>query len=192
MAAPLEIALQFLEDFGFFNVVLPFLLVFTLVFALLEKTRILGADKDGNPKKNLDSMVAFVIALFVVISSQIVQVIRESLPIVVLGLIVLISFLLLVGSMMSGRNPFSLEDDKYKEWRIGFMIAMLIGVLLIFLGVIRDAAGKTWLSLVWDYTGANWMTGPVVSGIILVIILVLVIWFVTRSPEEKKSSGGSE
>ena len=34
--------LSFLERFGFYDIVLPFLLVFTIVFAVLEKTKILG------------------------------------------------------------------------------------------------------------------------------------------------------
>lgn len=190
MASPLGIALQFLEDFGFFNVVLPFLLIFTLVFALLEKTKILGVDKDDEPKKNLNSMVAFVIALFVVAASQIVQVIRESLPLVVLGLVILISFMLLVGSMMGGKDIFSFGTDEYKGWRWFLVFIMFIAIVLIFLGVIRDSSGKSWLSLMWEYSLANWMTGPVVSGIILVIILVFVIWFVTRG--EKGSSSSSE
>ena len=57
---------------------------------------------------------------------------------------------------------------------------MFIGILLIFLGVIKNEAGDSWLSYIWDYIGGNWMTGPVVSGIVLVGILVAVIWFVNR------------
>ena len=38
--------LAFLEQVGVYDVVLPFLLAFTLVFALLEKTKILGVQKD--------------------------------------------------------------------------------------------------------------------------------------------------
>ncbi len=35
-------AISFLNDIGLYDVVLPFLLVFTLVFAILEKTKLLG------------------------------------------------------------------------------------------------------------------------------------------------------
>ena len=54
----------FLEKLGVYDVVLPFLLVFTIVFAILEKTRVLGTDDiDGKPwpKKNLNAVVAFVV-----------------------------------------------------------------------------------------------------------------------------------
>ena len=87
MVSPLEGSLEFLEAFGFFNVVLPFLLVFTLIFAILEKTRILGTE-DGKSRKNLNAMLSFVFALFVVATKEIVLAIRGSLPQVALILII--------------------------------------------------------------------------------------------------------
>lgn len=184
MVSALEVAIQFMKDFGFFTVVLPFILVFTLVFALLEKTRILGQHSDARPKKNLDSMVAFVIALFVVAASNIVDVIREALPMVVLVLIMLISFLLLVGSMVAGDKPFSV-NDMHKTWKIMLTIIFFISILMIFMGVIKTESGDSWLLVIWDYILANAMTGPVVSGLVLVGILIGIIAFVT-------SGGGSE
>ena len=47
--------IEFLGDMGVYDVILPFLLVFTIVFAILEKTKILGTAKEGGEtigKKN--------------------------------------------------------------------------------------------------------------------------------------------
>src|SRR3990167_10128684 len=91
-----------LQDLGFYDFILPFLLVFTIVFAVLEKTKILGVDEDSKtPKRNLNAIVAFSIALFVVITKQIVVTLRSSLPQIALVLIVIISLLLLVGSFFT-------------------------------------------------------------------------------------------
>ena len=49
------------QHFIFQEFILPFLLVFTIVFAVLEKTKLLG---DG--KKQLDAIVAFVVGLIFV------------------------------------------------------------------------------------------------------------------------------
>ena len=68
----------FLEKLGVYDVVLPFLLVFTIVFAILEKTRVLGTDDvDGKhlPKKNLNAVVAFVMAFLVIASTSLVRII---------------------------------------------------------------------------------------------------------------------
>ena len=71
---------EVLADIGVYDVVLPFLLVFTIVFAILEKTKVLGVDKiDGQEigKKNLNSMIAFVVALLVIASTQIIGIINQ-------------------------------------------------------------------------------------------------------------------
>ena len=38
----------FLEKLGVYEIILPFLLVFTMVFAILEKTRVYGVEKIGD------------------------------------------------------------------------------------------------------------------------------------------------
>ena len=48
-------ALEFFEDIGIYDVILPFLLIFTIVFAILEKTKVFGTEEiEGtkNTKKN--------------------------------------------------------------------------------------------------------------------------------------------
>ena len=93
----------FFNDLGLYDVVLPFLLVFTIVFAILEKTRVFGSDKIGDhsyPKKNINALVAFVISFFVVASAHLVQVITTISAQVVLLLFGSVLFLMLVGSFM--------------------------------------------------------------------------------------------
>ena len=174
MPSPLEIAVNFLKDFGFFDVVLPFLLVFTIVFAILEKTMILGKENE-KPKKNLDAMVAFSVALFVVAASNVVAVLQQSLPMVTLVLIIIVCFMLLMGSFM-GTGEFSFNNYKYTKYFLVFFI--LVGLSLIFLGSIESSNGDSWLRVAWDYIQENWFTGPAFSGIIFLIIIVLVIIYV--------------
>ncbi len=178
MPSPLEIAVNFLKDFGFFDVVLPFLLVFTIVFAVLEKTMILGKEKVGGedkPKKNIDAMVAFSIALFVVAASNVVAVLQQSLPMVTLVLIVIISFMLLMGSFM-GTGEFSFNNYKYTKYFL--VLFLIIGISLIFLGAIESDNGDSWLRVIWDYVQENWFTGPAFSGIVFLGIIILVILYV--------------
>ena len=76
--------LVFFHDIGIYDVVLPFLLTFTIVFAMLEKTKIYGTEKDekGNlvTRKNLNSMTAFVAGFFVVATTAIIL---QFLPVVI-------------------------------------------------------------------------------------------------------------
>lgn len=178
MAAPLELAVKFLDDFGFFSVVLPFIFVFSVVFAILEKTKILGSEGEKTkekPKTSINAMVAFSIALFVVAATNIVQVIRESLPMIVLVLIVVVSFMLLAGSFMK-TGEFSFEDNKF--WKGFLTVLMFIAVILIFMNTIKTESGVSWLKYILDYVAVNWATGPVVSGIIFLIVIVASIFFI--------------
>ncbi|MCK4670714.1 MAG: hypothetical protein KAT43_05935 [Nanoarchaeota archaeon] len=63
--AYLEGAIKFLVRLGLLDVVLPFLLTFVLVYALLEKTKVLG-EEDGQPKKRLNIIVALIAGLLFV------------------------------------------------------------------------------------------------------------------------------
>lgn len=174
MSSPLQIAIDFLRDFGFFDVVLPFLLVFTIVFGVLEKTMILGTE-NNKPKKNLNSMVAFAVALFVVAASNVVTILQESLPLVTLVLVIILCFMLLMGSFM-GTGEFSFKEYKYTRYFL--VLFLILSISLIFLGVIKTDNGESVLTYIIDYVEENWLTGPVFSGIVLLIVIILVIIYV--------------
>jgi len=182
---PLGLALDFLEKFGFFDVVLLFIFVFAVVFAILEKTLILGKEgpKDKEkPRTSINAMVAFAVALFVVAATNIASVIRESLPMVVLVLIVIISFMLLAGSFM-GSGEFSFKDSPF--WKIFLTIIMFFSVVLIFMNAIKTKSGESWLKYIYNYVVTTWATGPIVSGIIFLIVIVASIYFIV-GPKEKE------
>ena len=82
--------IQGFKDIGGFDVFLPFVLIFTLSFAILNKSQILGA------KKNIDAIVALVIGLLLVQNQNIVGIINTFLPNVSLVLVVILMFLLVI------------------------------------------------------------------------------------------------
>ena len=110
----------YLEQIGVINYVLPFLLVFAIVFAILEKTSILG---DG--KKNINVVVASVIGLLLVVQQGIVELINLFLPRVSLILVVLLMILMLI-AMLAGKK---FEGIKGPVFGIGIV---LIIVAIIF------------------------------------------------------------
>ncbi len=182
-------AMDFLVNLGVFEVILPFLLVFTMVFAFLEKTKIYGTEdyKDEGGKthtvtrKNLNSMTAFVIAFFVVASAQLVSLISEITSNVVLLIVLVFSFTLTIGAFQKQtKDGFFLN----KTWTNIFQIIVFIGITLIFL----NAMG--WLDLIYSYLSSNW-TGEIVATAIMVAVFAGFIWYITKDPtppkkEEKK------
>ena len=187
MPSPLQNAINFFKDFGFFDIVLPFLFVFTIIFAILEKTKILGTEKDDGktPKKNLDSMVAFVIAMIVVATNKVVSIINESLPNVVLLIVGFVSFLILVGTFWNGQEDFM---KSHKGWYKTFTIISFIFLIMVFLSAIKNDGGESWLSFGWNYMNDNW-SGSVVSSFIFLIVLIFAIAYITAG--NKKTQGAS-
>ena len=165
-SSPLGGAIEFLKDFGFFEVVLPFLLIFTIVFGVLEKTKLFGA-VDKKPKQNINSMIAFVIALFFVSATNLVEATSVFLPQVVVLLITLMSFMMLVGFFYADQE-FSFEKNTF--WKVFLTIIFFIGIVLL--------SWRAYHPESFDSAGAFWESTAGVS-IIFLVIVVGTILFVT-------------
>lgn len=185
MASTLGNAIQFLQDFGLFDVILPFLLVFTLVFAVLEKTKIFGQegpkDKEQS-RKNLNAMVAFSVAFFVTASVNIVNAFQVALPWIALVLVIIVSFMLLSG-VFFGEGQLSFFD-KFKKPTGTVIVILIVVVLVIFL------AAFGYLGTVLSYF-TDGQSSTVVTSLIFLLLLIAAMWFVIgRKPAENSGSGG--
>jgi len=173
--------IDFFGELGIYDVVLPFLLVFAIVFAILEKTKVLGTEEiEGKnyTKKNINAIVAFVVAFFVVASTKLVKAINESLASIVLLLLLFVFFLALVGVFFKEEGGVFLEEG---GWRTFFMVIAFVIIVLIFLNALD------WLSPFWNYLKGNWGMEWVASLILLIVIIVFMI-YVTK--DHRGESGG--
>ncbi|MEM4242484.1 MAG: hypothetical protein QXM31_01120 [Candidatus Woesearchaeota archaeon] len=195
MAAPTVLGnvLLFFQRIGIYDVVLPFLLTFTIAFAIFEKSRILGTEKIDDKeytKKNLNAMAAFVIAFMVVASSKLVATITRVSSNIIILVLLGVFYLLLVGT-------FWVPKDKEKEpwtgltegWNKLFMVIMFIGIVIVFLDAIRDESGRSWLDAFWEYVSQFWTSAAVASIILIIFLIVFVYWMAKggEKEEEKKS-----
>lgn len=171
-------SLVFFDQIGLYDVVLPFLLVFTLVFATLEKSRLFGSESDKKSKKNLNAMVAFCVGFFVVASAQLVSLINQFVANVALVLVILVMFMLLLGALHSQQKEEGLALPEQFKW---LMWVVLVAVALIFL----DGVG--WLEPLWSYVTGNW-NSELMGIIILFGIIVGFIAWVTNNGEPKPTS----
>ncbi|HLD18397.1 MAG TPA: hypothetical protein VJB90_00095 [Candidatus Nanoarchaeia archaeon] len=179
MASSFREALGFLDNIGVYDVVLPFILVFVIVFAILEKTRVFGVytypDGKEYPKKNLDSMVAFCIAFFVIASSQLVEAITKISANMVIILMATVLFLMLAGS-------FHREDPKgfFLEggYKTAFMALVGIGLVVIFLDALKVDENTTWLQQVEQWLG-QFSSSSTIASVILIIFTIGIIIFAT-------------
>ena len=183
MVSTLQNTVEFLEDFGLFDVILPFLLIFAIVFAILEKTKILGKNKS-----NVNSIVALVFALLVITANKVITAITIALPNIALLLVVLISFLLMVGIFAKDADE---EFHFGKGLTTAFGIMSFIGLIVIFLGAYTLESGISALSYFMSYLYDN--TGnDIVGGIVLLGIIVAALWYVTKGSGEPSGDKGED
>ena len=193
MASTLRNAIDLFVSIGLYDVILPFLLVFTLMYAFLDKTRVLGSEKywksSGEsieiPKKNLNAMVAFVTGLFVVLSAQLVAIINQVLAQTVL--LIMLSFLvmLVIGSFMRQTDDgIYFSKDNNPAIFYGLVTVSVTAIIFIFLNAIKTADGRSWLSIVFDGVRGSLMgsSSELWSVIILLLLIIGGIAFIVGKP----------
>ena len=172
--------INFLGDIGVYDVILPMLLVFTIIFAILEKTKILGTEKIDNVsvgKKNINAMVAISIAFLVVASTKLVGIINQAMANIVLLVLLSVSFLLLVGVFFKDEElDFATKEG---TWKTVMIVIMFIGLVVIFL----DALG--WLQQIFDAV-KSWPNGWIVDALFFAITAGF-IYLIVREPSSTSS-----
>jgi len=162
-----------LQATGFYEFALPFLLVFTIVFAILEKTALFGKDSHGEPRKNINLIVSLIIGLIVVNQFQIVDRLNLFLPKVSLFIIVAVMFLILIG--IFGANV----SEGFSG--ILLFIFAIVSLLIIYWALIPDASV--------DFIGGDlgfWLQDNI-STLLLLVIIGVIIWAVAGPKQRQKS-----
>jgi hypothetical protein len=145
-----------------FEIILPFLLVFTVVFAILQKTRILGEGK-----KQIDAIVALVVGLIVVSYGYATNIITSLVPFLAVSAIVILIFLLLSG-MVFKEGEFYTKIHQRVNITIGVLAA--IGVIIATL-----VATGGWNYLINRFYGDQSAIFSNVLFIVVIIAAVLVV-----------------
>ncbi|MEM4397710.1 MAG: hypothetical protein QW757_03755 [Candidatus Woesearchaeota archaeon] len=185
--SPFKTGIEFLDRLGVYEILLPFLLVFTLVYAILEKSRVLGVEKINDeylPKKNLNAMFAFVTAFLVVASSRLVATINEAVANMTVIMLLGVCFLILLGVFHTGNEEMKINDT-YKNI---FTIISFIGIILIFLHALKTNDGTPWLYFGWNFLVTNLDTGAVGAVILTIIVVGLMGYIVSdqKKPADTK------
>ncbi len=131
--APLDNVIGLLQAFGFFRVVLPFLLVFALFYGVILKTKVFGEISDVWVK-SVAAIISLASAMFVIGYTPVVQALTIFIPqaafLLVIAMIVLMTFAFFgfkTESVMGGTNKWT--------W------ALVIPVILIVVAMVGSAAG---------------------------------------------------
>lgn len=159
------------EKIGLFNVVLPFILIFTLSFAILEKSGILK-------QRNFNAVISFILALLFIRNQTLVGLVNNFLPNVSMFLVVILMFLLLIG-IFGGKS----------EWK-GFTLG--IGAIVSFIFIIWSLFATNFVKINWLPDWIKYMDEQTKTTILFIAVFVIVIWFVMREPKKEGQEGAGK
>lgn len=171
-----------LQEIGVLDVIIPFILVFTIVFAVLQKTKILGHEEDGKtPKKNFNAVIALAMALGVIIphiagmypnpESDIVNIINSALPNISVVLIAVVMMLLMIGVFGGEVN---VAKSGLAGWAVLFAI---VATVFIFGTAAYWWELPSWMNFMMD--------GDTQALIVIILVFGALIAFITGDNKPK-------
>lgn len=166
---------RMLEAWGLTDVLLPFLLIFVIIFAILQKTKVLGINR-----KNLNAAVGLIIGLLVVVphvlgvyppGSDVIEIMNRALPNISLIVVALLMVLILIGLLGGEANWIG---GSLSGW---IAIIAFIAVIWIF-----GSAAGWWRGTTWFY---RFFGADAIAIIVMLLVFAIIVWWVTREPGEK-------
>ena len=177
----LQSMMGLLEQWGLVDIILPFILIFTIVFAVFEQTKILSKEHESNRKYS--TLIAIVVAFSVVMPHitgtyyfgfDPVTVINRALPQVGLLLVAIVMMLLTLG-LWTGKKA-----DGSKGAGVWFSLISGAIVLIIFIASLGYWQLPQWL--LWI------LSSDVLALVIAILVFGFVIkWISSGKKEEKKT-----
>ena len=142
-----------LEQLGFFDYLLPFLIIFAIVFGILSKTNIFG---DNN--KSINAIIAIAVGLMALQFGLVSVFFSELFPRFGIGLSILLVIMIILGLFRS-------DDEKWQNY-----VLLGIGAIIVVAILIQSAGGFGFYSGYWWYN--NW---PSILAIVAVGVGVIIV-----------------
>jgi len=168
----------YFQSYGVMDFILPFILVFTITYAVLHKSRLFGA----NASDKFNVVIALVMGLLFVVPHLTgnyplgydpVEIMNSSLPHISLVSVVVIMVMLLLG----------IFGQKFSSAFNPFIVIISLGFVIFIFGSSLDL----WSS---PQDVFSWWNDELTELIIIVLIFGLVIWFITKG--DKPSTWGKD
>ncbi len=146
-----------LSNWIFKDILLPFLLIFFIVFAILEKTKLFGEDK-----KRINALIAFVISLIFVGAFSYTNVINNLTLFLTITIVCVFVILLIWGFIFGDKEGF--KPTKWMTWILGITAGIAFAWAVIW--------ANGWTNTVSGIFSGNSVLGQTIitNGIFLLVI----------------------
>ena len=162
---------NFLQSELFSGIILPFLFIFSLFFAILEKSKLLGDEK-----RQINAIISFVIAGILIGFGKYVGWIQQFTIFLVIAITILFIFMLIYSFAYGDK-----EGDPFKEQK--WIKLSIAGVALIALVIATLVITDTW-DKVYDFFSAG-STGQNIIFIILIVAAIAAVLYGGKGETKK-------
>ena len=151
------------------QMILPFLLVFVVVFAILQKSKILGEGKE-----KIDALASLAIALLLVAIPQPRGIVVGLMPWLAVGVIVILVYLLLYGMVVG-----DLSAGKVPEWMKKTFAAL---AAIFTAGIVIYVSGLWKVFFEWSSVEGN---GDIWISVVMIVVIIGVAAIAVNSAKKK-------
>ena len=141
------------EALGFFSYVIPFLLIFSVIFGILTQIKLF------RDNKSINAIIALSVGLMSLQFDFVPRFFTEIFPRLGIGLIILLIVIILTGL-------FSNPEDK---WQMYLMWAVSVIIVIV---ILVQTAGVVGFYSFLPWIGYNW---PAVFGVIAFIVIIAIV-----------------
>jgi len=152
------------EQAGVFSYILPFLLIFALVYGLLSKINLFGNREDPQGNKGINVVIAVAVALLSLQFDLVSIFFAEIFPKVGVGLAIILALFIIVGIFWPSHSGFN--------W-VMIVFGLIVVAYIIFssLGVLGSLFGPNFSSL--GMYGWDW--GTIIAVVVFVGAFIAII-----------------
>lgn len=185
MAFDLRTVFSYWESAGVFDILLPFILVFALVFAILEKIQMFSRkDSEGKvigTNKGIHSIIAIALGVLIANNVYIREVLHRFLPNVAFFMVVILAFIMLISTFL-GESSFITDNLK---WLAVIVSAIFVG-LSLFAENITDL-----YDIPYYFDWLFYMDSQSQAVIFFIAAMIVVYLIATGGFKKSHSQGGS-
>jgi hypothetical protein len=160
----------FLQNPVLTKFVYPFLLIFFIIFAILEKSKLFGDDK-----KQLNALIAFVIG-FIFVSAVFPKEMATNLMLFLTIAVVVVFVILVLWGFIMGEGGLKIFDNSSKglKWAIGIFIILVVTIAVLWAAgvdiwrIFNNIFNMTWSSTFW-------------TNVVFIVLVAIALAVVLRS-----------
>lgn len=180
-----DIVINLLNNVGFFNIILPFLLVYAIIYGILAKYKILGdpykEDNEGKATRSIISMISAATGFLVIGATNFILSIKTLIPYISLFILTIFFLLLAIAPFLSSGGELKIEGKTRT-------ILISVAIVIFFIVVVSSLGLFSYLIGISNYLSSqSTILSQILYTVIILGVLLGIIYWVTRPAKSERT-----